>query len=139
MDYDEIFQKYLLTDKWEDKNAAYKEQLRLIKQITTQFPKDKAENLSWFIASLRENQKKWFVAKVLDKVNPFPHSLFQDTLLAALVEENPSAIRLYLYPCVRQFGVEAVVKEIQRLSVLPEVIKHDGVSKVSYALEFCNV
>ena len=60
-------------------------------------------------------------------------------MLAALVEKNPSSIRLYLYPCIRQFGHEAVKSEIVKLSTIPEVIENDGVSKATYALGFCNV
>jgi hypothetical protein len=139
MDYEEIFQQYIKTSEWEDGDQAYKEQLRLIKLITTKFPKDRPHLLVWFIAALRDKNKNWFAAKILEKVSPFPSSLFTDTMMAALVEKNPSAIRLYLYPCVRQFGVEAVKSEMVNLSTVPEVVQNDGVSKAMYALEFCNV
>jgi len=97
----------------------------LLGRAASTFPKDRAAAVAWFVSALRDTPKKWFVAKILDRVSPVPRALLDPLLDAALRELNPSANRLFIAPCVRTFGRDAVR---ERLSALAEGM--DGCAEV---------
>lgn len=63
---------------------------------------------------------------------PVPRTLLDPLLLAALLEPNPSANRLFIEPCVRTFGPSEVASRIAALSDHPGVAEHGGVDKAMY-------
>lgn len=134
MNLDNLYLAYRDITGWKDRNAAHHAIRKLISRITTKFPRDNSEMLAWFIAALQDQDKKWFIAKILDNVNPVPKALLHDLVLAALVEHNPSSNKFLIMPAVKSFGPERVKEVIMQLSVLPEVVANDGVSKVMYWL-----
>lgn len=86
-------------------------------KVAAAFPRDGASSLAWFVAALTEPPRKWFVAKVLERVNPIPRTLLDPLLTAALREPNPSANRVFLEPCVRTFGAQAVKARLSELAM----------------------
>lgn len=90
------------------------------------FPRDSDSALAWFAAALTEPPRKWFVAKILERVNPVPRTLLDPLLVAALREPNPSANRVFVEPCVRTFGAPAVKARLNELAMQSE--ENDGES-----------
>jgi hypothetical protein len=104
----------------------------LVGRAASKFPKDNPEALSWFTSALQCSPQKWFVAKVMALITPLPHAMFDPLLLAALLEPNPSATRVFVEPCVRSFGAAQVETRVAQLSGTPGVAENDGVQKVMY-------
>jgi len=98
----------------------------LLGKAASNFPKNRAPDLAWFVAALNEAPKKWFVAKMLERVNPVPSILLDPLLAAAMEESNPSANRVFIAPCVRTFGKEAVKVRLNELATQSE--SHDAES-----------
>jgi hypothetical protein len=90
------------------------------------FPRGGDSALAWFVAALTEPPRKWFVAKILERVNPVPRTLLAPLLMAALGEPNPSANRVFVEPCVRTFGAQAVKARLNELAMQSE--ENDGES-----------
>lgn len=112
--------------------AAISEVLGLAASV---FPKDSPGKLAWLTAALSETPKKWFVAKVLERVNPVPRALFDPLLTAALTEPNPSASRLFIDPCIRTFGQPAVRERIRELAVNPGMNQGEGLASAMYWID----
>jgi hypothetical protein len=83
-------------------------------------------------SGISPRRKKWFVVKLLEKVNPVPKALFDDLVFAALVEDDPSFNKWFIAPCVKSFGVELVKSRIITFAPHPQVIENEGVNKVMY-------
>ncbi|WP_396617479.1 hypothetical protein ACHZ97_09455 [Lysobacter soli] len=88
----------------------------LLGRAASSFPKDRAAAVAWFVSALRDTPKKWFVARILARVSPVPRALLDPLLEAALREPNPSANRLFIDPCVRTFGRNAVGERLTALA-----------------------
>lgn len=99
------------------------------------FPKSTSSDLAWFIAALNEVPKKWFVAKMLERVSPVPRLLFDPLLVAALEEPNPSANRVFIAPCVRTFGSDAVKTRLHELATQSERHSAESVARAMYWVE----
>jgi hypothetical protein len=104
----------------------------LIGRAASNLPRDNSAALVWFISALQRAPEKWFVAKVMSVVTPVPSSLLEPMLLAALLEPDASACRVFVEPCLRTFGREAVVSRIESLAAYSGVAENDGVEKVGY-------
>lgn len=104
----------------------------LLGKAASTFPKNKLSDLGWFVAALNEAPKKWFVAKLLERVNPVPSILFDPLLTAALEELNPSANRVFITPCVRTFGQQAVKARLNELVTQSERHSADSITRAMY-------
>lgn len=134
MDFEALSKKYLSALEETDRQASHDAMNLIIAEAASNFPRDNMESLQWFSQALKNKDKKWFAAKVLSKVHPVPKSLFEDLVMAALVEPNPSSNKLLIQPCIKTFGKEQVNKVIFKFSQLPEVVSNNGVKKVTYWL-----
>lgn len=132
MNLEELFEEYAQAKSLKDKNAGHHAIRKIVGRIASNFPRDNPEALSWFTAALVHDDKKWFVAKLLEKVNPVPKALFDDLVLAALMERDPSFNKWFIAPCVKSFGIEQVKSKIMIFAPHPQVIENEGVNKVMY-------
>ena len=132
MNLDAHFVEYVQAKSLKDKNAGHHTIRKIVGRIASNFPRDNPEALAWFTAALAHDEKKWFVAKLLEKVNPVPKALFDDLVFAALLEDDPSFNKWFIAPCVRSFGVEQVKSRIMTFAPHPQVIENEGVNKVMY-------
>jgi hypothetical protein len=126
--YEEYTQAVLQIDKKESHHLVH----NLIGKIASNFPKDNPHSLAWFTAALTHPDKKWFVAKILEKVNPIPKALVDDLVLAALTERSPSRNKWLIEPCLKSFGPELVKARVMTFASHPQVIENEGVNKVMY-------
>ena len=104
----------------------------LVGRAASYLPGDNAEALSWFTSALQHSPQKWFVAKVMAMAKPVPKTMLDPLLVAALLEPNPSATRVFVEPCVRGFGTAQVAARIAQLADTPGATENDGVQKVMY-------
>ena len=132
MDLDKLSAEYQDAIDSVDKNAAHHKINEITRSVSSNFPSDNPEKLAWFVAALQDTQKKWFVAKVMQKVHPIPKSLLDDLVLASMLEPNPSSNKFFVLPCVKTFGKEIVKEIMLKYSVHPKVIENDGFDKVAY-------
>ncbi|MCG8016210.1 MAG: hypothetical protein JAY97_08345 [Candidatus Thiodiazotropha sp. 'RUGA'] len=132
MNYEELSEKYQEAINMSDSNNAHKIITSIVREAACNFPRDNEEALSWFKNALKHESKKWFVAKVLTKVNPVPQALFEDLVLSALLERNPSSNRYLIEPCVKTFGVQEVLSKMEELSSLQEIVDNNGFEQVKY-------
>jgi hypothetical protein len=101
-------------------------------RVASALPKDSPAALSWFTAALQRDPQRWFVARVMSVAAPVPRTMLDPLLLAALLEPNPSANRVFVEPCVRTFGASEVASRIAALAGYPGVAEHGGVDKAMY-------
>ncbi len=132
MNLDELAAEYDEAINAEDKNAAHHKINEITKFVASNFPRDNPEALVWFTTALQDKRKKWFVAKVMSKVNPLTKSLLKDLVLASMLEPNPSSNKFLVLPCVKTFGKEMVKEAMLKYSTHPQVIENDGFNKVAY-------
>ena len=104
----------------------------LLGQAASSLPKDSASVMSWFASALQRDPDKWFVARLMSVATPVPRTLLDPLLVAALLESNPSANRVFVEPCIRTFGSSQVASHIAALADHPGVAEHGGVDKVMY-------
>ncbi|MFT4926863.1 MAG: hypothetical protein ACI8WB_002962 [Phenylobacterium sp.] len=135
MNFEEYYQQYNQAKALKDKNASHHQIRKMISKIVSHFPKDNPESLVWFTMALIDDDKKWFAAKVLAKINPVPKSLLDDLVLTALKERDPSFNRWFIEPCVKTFGRELVKSRVMLFASHPQVIENDGVNKIMYWVE----
>jgi hypothetical protein len=132
MNLESLYEEYNFAKALKDKNTGHHLIRKLVGKISSNFPKDNPHSLAWFTSALIHDDKKWFVVKLLEKVNPLPKALFDDLVLAALTEHDPSFNKWFITPCVKSFGTEKVKSKIMTFATHPQVIENDGVNKVMY-------
>lgn len=132
MDLDNLSEQYDKAIGMSDNNAAHHIINLITKEVASHFPRDNPEKLAWFTAALQDKKKKWFVAKVIEKVNPVPKALLSDLVFAAMLEPNPSSNKFLILPCVKTFGKDIVKDVMLKHSTHPGVIENEGYEKVAY-------
>ncbi|RPA57235.1 MULTISPECIES: hypothetical protein [Shewanella] len=132
MNLEALYEEYIQAKSLIDKNESHHLVRKLVGKIASNFPKDNPHSLAWFTSALVHPDKKWFVVKLLEKVNPIPKALFDDLVLAALTEHDPSFNKWFIEPCVKSFGCEPVKSKIIAFASHPQVIENEGVNKVMY-------
>lgn len=95
----EIYQKQL--DNLRKNNNYGRPQV--LRHFRTQFKGFSDKDISTLIYFLLDNDKKWFVAHLLDNLDVFPIDLLQPMLLAAVNESDPSFNNEFVKPCRRVF------------------------------------
>jgi hypothetical protein len=132
MNLELLYEEYEQAKALKDKNESHHIIRKLLGKASSNFPKDNPYTLAWFTAALTHPDKKWFVVKLLEKVNPVPKALFDDLVLAALTEYDPSFNKWFIEPCVKSFGIERVKLKVMTFATHPQVIENEGVNKVMY-------
>ncbi|MFL7024458.1 hypothetical protein [Enterovibrio norvegicus] len=134
MNFDHLAKEYSYALDMTDHNASNLEVNRVLKKAACNFPSDSPEKLAWFTAALKNPEQKWFVARLMAKINPVPKSLLDDLVLAAMTEPNPSANKHYIIPCVKTFGKAFVMEVMLKYVSNPEAIECNGFEKTAYWL-----
>lgn len=67
------------------------------------------EDIQWLIQALEDEQRKWFVTFIVNKITGslpkrLKRVLFSPLIRAAVYERNPSLNRYFVEPCVAVFG-----------------------------------
>ncbi len=132
MNLEALYEEFTHAKSLKDKNESHHLIRKLVGKIASNFPKDNSDSLSWFTSALAHPNKKWFVAKLLEKVNPVPKALLDDLVFSSLIEDDPSFNKWFITPCVKSFGVEQVKSIILTFASHPQVVENDGVNKVMY-------
>jgi len=132
MNLEALYEEYVQVKSLKDKNDSHHLVRKLIGKVASNFPKDNPQSLAWFTAALVHPKKKWFVVKLLEKVNPLPKAIYNDLVFASLIEHDPSFNKWFIAPCVKSFGVESVKAKIMALASHPQVVENEGVNKVMY-------
>jgi hypothetical protein len=104
MSVESLYEDYIQAKFLNDKNESHHLVRKLIGQIASNFPKDNPNSLAWFTSALVHPEKKWFVAKLLEKVNPVPKALFDNLIFSSLIENDPSFNKWFITPCVKLFN-----------------------------------
>jgi len=81
---------------------------------------------------LLENDKKWFVANLLDNLDSFPIELLQPMLNAAVDEPDPSFNNEFIKPCRRVFGYVDIQRILLNIFRSGDKRKKIGVLKSLY-------
>jgi hypothetical protein len=95
----EIYQKQLENIR---KNN-YSGRPQVLRQFRMQFKGFSDADITTLKSFLVDNDKKWFVAHLLDNVDTFPLALLEPTLMAAVNEPDPSFNNEFIEPCRRVF------------------------------------
>lgn len=105
MIWDEYYERYLTQRKT---NLDY-----LWKEISPHVYHLSHEDIQWLIQALEDEQRKWFVTFIVNKVTGslpkrLKRVLFSPLIRAAVYECNPSLNRYFVEPCVAVFGYRQV-------------------------------
>lgn len=77
---------------------------QVLNQFRMQFKGFGDNDISVLKSFLADNDKKWFVASLLEHLDTFPRDLLIPTLTAAVNEPDPSFNDEFIKPCRRVFG-----------------------------------
>jgi len=127
----------LPNDKSPENMSAWSESLRTVrsntlKYLATMTADWKWENHSqlndWFSKMLEHPQKKWFVLDLFSKAD-LPEALFNDMMMAGILELDPSANRGFIEVCIRKKGLKHV------LGLLIHYIKYGNTTQKAGAIQ----
>ena len=89
-------------------------------------------DISTLISFLGDNDKKWFVAHLLDNLDIFPIDLLEPMLIAAVSEPDPSCNNDFIKPCRRVFGYVDIQKILLNIFRHGDTSQKVGVLKALY-------
>ena len=112
IDWAKIYERYQAYAQQSNSQEAQQNQLKLLAWIGSHFPKDTPNALQWWIEALADEQKKWFVARVMEHRHPLPQSLLAPMIRAGVREPDPSRNRAFIQPCVQTFGGISVQQQL---------------------------
>ena len=124
----EVYQKQL--DNLRKNNHYGRPQV--LKQFRMQFKGFGDNDISVLKSFLLDNDKKWFVAHLLDNLDTFPSDLLKPMLIAAVDEQDPSFNNEFVKPCRRVFNYVDIQKILLDIFRIGDISKKIGVLKVLY-------
>lgn len=115
MIWDEYFARYQDLPAWSpevddvsDDNQRTELEGRLAADFSVHYPPSTQEDVAWFVSVLHDDQRKYFVAFVLQEPRKVPEVLYEPVMLAAIREPDPSKDRAFVEPCMETFGLRRV-------------------------------
>jgi hypothetical protein len=105
---------------------------QVLRQYRMQFKGFSKQDIEKLKEFLLDNEKKWFVAHLLDHLDSFPLELLQPMLNAAVDEPDPSFNRFFIEPCRRVFDYVDVQKILLDIFCNGDKDKKIGVLKSLY-------
>jgi hypothetical protein len=105
---------------------------QILRQFRLQFKGFSDADIETIKSFLLENDKKWFVAHLLDNLDTFPVELLKPMLNAAVDEPNPSFNNEFIKPCRRVFDCIDIQKILLNIFQNGDVDKKTGVLKALY-------
>lgn len=124
----EVYQKQL--DNIRKNN--YYGRPQVLRQFRMQFKGFSDTDITTLKAFLIDNDKKWFVAHLLDNLDTFPDDLLEPMLLAAINEQDPSLNNDFVKPCRRVFDYVDIQNILLDIFRNGDKDKKIGVLKVLY-------
>lgn len=124
----EVYQKQL--DNLRKNNHYGRPQV--LKQFRMQFEGFGDNDILVLKSFLADNEKKWFVAHLLDNLDTFPSDLLKPMLIAAVDEPDPSFNNEFVKPCRRVFDYVDIQKILLDIFRIGDNSKKIGVLKVLY-------
>jgi len=124
----EVYQKQL--DNIRKNN--YYGRPQVLRQFRMQFKDFSDFDITTLKAFLNDNDKKWFVAHLLDNLDTFPVDLLQPMLLTAVNEQDPSFNNDFVKPCRRVFDYVDIQNILLETFRNGDKYKKIGVLKVLY-------
>jgi hypothetical protein len=105
---------------------------QVLRQFRMQFKGFSINDISTLKSLLVDNDKKWFVAHLLDNLNTFPIDLLEPMLIAAVNETDPSFNNDFIKPCRRVFHYVDIQKILLNIFRNGDTSKKIGVLKALY-------
>ncbi len=105
---------------------------QVLRQFRMQFKGFSDNDISTLISFLGDNDRKWFVAHLLDNLDTFPIDLLKPMLIAAVNEPDPSFNNDFIKPCRRVFDYVDIQKILLDIFRNGETSKKVGVLKALY-------
>lgn len=124
----EVYQKQL--DNLRKNNHYGRPQV--LKQFRMQFKGFEDNDISVLKSFLTDNDKKWFVARLLDNLDTFSSDLLRPMLTAAVDEPDPSFNNEFVKPCRRVFDYVDIQNFLLDTFRSGDKDKKIGVLKVLY-------
>lgn len=124
----EVYQKQL--DNIRKNN--YYGRPQVLRQFRMQFKGFSDTDITTLKAFLIDNDKKWFVAHLLDNLDTFPDDLLEPMLMAAVNEQDPSLNNDFVKPCRRVFDYVDIQNILLDIFRNGDKDKKIGVLKVLY-------
>jgi len=124
----EVYQKQLEIIR----NNNYYGRPQVLRQFRMQFKDFSEFDITTLKAFLNDNDKKWFVAHLLDNLDTFPVDLLQPMLLTAVNEQDPSFNNDFVKPCRRVFDYVDIQNILLETFRNGDKYKKIGVLKVLY-------
>ena len=132
MNWTKQYIKYCELDSIKNRQEKHLQTEKLLKGCRANLPKKNSPEWDWFIDALNNNEKKWFVLEIIQKLHPIPEKLFSPLIRAAVNESCVSNNKFFLRPLKDEFPLERIIIEI--LSYLdPKDLKSArGVAPILY-------
>jgi len=124
----EVYQKQL--DNIGKNN--YYDRPQVLRQFRMQFKGFSDTDISTLKTFLLDNDKKWFVAHLLDNLDTFPVAMLEPMLIGAVNEPDPSFNNDFIKPCRRVFDYVDIQKVLLDIFRNGDTSKKAGVLKAFY-------
>lgn len=105
---------------------------QVLRQFRMKFKGFSANDISLLKSFLVDNDKKWFVAHLLDNLDTFPVDLLDPMVQAAVNEPDPSFNNDFVKPCRRVFDYVDILNILLDTFRSNDIDKKIGVLKVLY-------
>jgi hypothetical protein len=123
-----VYQEQLDTIR---KNNYYGRPL-VLRHFRIEFKSFNEEDIVLLKSFLKDNNKKWFVAHLLDNLDTFPNDLLEPMLQAAVNETDPSFNNDFIKPCRRVFDYAEIQNILLEIFCNGDNDKKKGVLKALY-------
>lgn len=107
----------------------------LLRKAQDDIAQNEKADWNWFVESLNDSEKKYFVAAVL-KYASIPKFLLPVMLQTAVSETNPSSNKDFLMPCVATYGKEKVHNLLMEISNNGTEAERQGVERLLYWMNY---
>ena len=124
----EVYQKQL--DNIRKNN--YYGRPQVLRQFRMQYKEFSDADITTLKNFLSDNEKKWFVAHLLDNLDTFPVDLLEPMLITAISEPDPSFNNEFIKPCRRVFDYVDIQNILLNIFCNSDKDKKIGVLKALY-------
>ena len=134
MNWNDQYNQYYSAKTTGSNNEQHLNTEKVLRDCRAHLPKKNSPEWQWFIDALEDNEKKWFVVKVIDKLNPLPKKLFSPLLKAAIYEKCVSYNKFFLFPVCKYLNHEKILIEVLSYLDIGNIESSRGVGPILYWL-----
>lgn len=102
LSWEQQYREYCTVTQLPDRHEAKRRRTIVVRRTRALLARGHRQQDAWVHAALLDQERKWFVAKVL--AANVPHRFFDAMIHAAVYEINPSMNRRFVEPCIRSQG-----------------------------------